>query len=211
VPSDSESFNNEHQSIEPSDNRLFNDVYRNRRDEARSEPSDSRTFNEEYRNRYRIAQNEHSDNNRLLNNEYRNDTNRDRTGSTGARSPRGEYRNEYDYDRLATSGRRRNTVRNEVGSGTGSGIPIYRDRNEFEQIGFPSAGRSDTHRGRGSASDRHLSQTPRGRSPSLEHGVRFQEDYRPQWSLAMSLEYYQEYDVEDRRGTTLEPGKVGVQ
>jgi hypothetical protein len=119
-------------------------------------------------------------------------------------SPRGEYRNEYEYDRLVTSGRRDSTVRNEVGSGTGSGVPIYRDRSEFEQIGSPGESRSDTHRGRGSASDReierHFSRTPRGRSPSLERGVRFQEDYRPQWSRATSPEYYRGYDAQDRRG-----------
>jgi hypothetical protein len=151
-----------------------------------------------------MAQNKPSDNNRFLNNEYRNEMSRDRTGSTGVRSPRGEYRNECEYDRLATSGRRDSTARNEVGSGTGSSVPIYRDRSEFEYIGSPGGSRSDTRRGRGSASDReierHLSRTPRGRSPSLERGVRFQEDHRPQWSWATSPEYYRGYDAQERRG-----------
>jgi hypothetical protein len=218
APSDSAPFNDELRSgrrggqIEPSDRRPFHEVYRNRRNEARSEASDSRTFNEEYRNRYRMAQNEPSDNNRSLNNEYRNEISRDRTGSTGIRSAREEYRNEYERDRLATSGHRNSTVRSDVGSGTGSSVPMYRDRSESGHIGSPGESRSDTHQGRGSASDReierHLSRTPRGRSPSLERGVRFQENYRPQWLRVRSIIGDMTLKIEE--GTTPESGKVGA-
>jgi hypothetical protein len=92
----------------------------------------------------------------LINNEYWSEHRGDQTGSAIAWSCRSEYRNEHDYDRLATSGCIYNTARNEVRSRTRSGVPMYRNRNEFGQIRSSGTVKSDTNRGRGSAVDSEI-------------------------------------------------------